>query len=202
VPAAVVAASPLAAVLAERPALPARRVPLHALIEAGGGISLGTHTRAAGQLALGIGARVGHVRLELALMAQLLSRVHVRTEHGHVRDDEWGGDLSLRAGRRLGRLTLGVHGALGAQRLSALGTTADGSTGAARIALLRGTLGIDLRLALGAFVGLRLAPAIALYPVQQRLAVDRQVVIDLGRARVLVPLSLTVALSPSREELR
>jgi hypothetical protein len=185
----------MAAVLTRRAPAPASDKSLRVLLEAGGAFSWGTYQRAVGQFALGLQTRRAHYYGEGLLAAQVISRLSVREPEGTVREDEWGGALSLRAGRSTRRLGVGVYGELGVSRISAIGTTSDDTSGTARLWLFRGTMGVDLRVTLAPGIALRFAPAVELFPVAQRFAIDGRVTVDLGRARAIIPLSLVLALS-------
>jgi hypothetical protein len=171
---------------------------LSLLLETGGALSAGRQRRAAGLLALG--ARTTHALGygELALSGHVASGVRETGPLGQVVEDEWGLALSLRAGRSLGRWSVGGLAELGAVRASALGITADGSgVGRRALGLARLGIGLDLRVTVlrgPAAVELRLAPCLQIDPVAQEFSLDGQRALALGRVRALVPLTLLITL--------
>lgn len=191
-------AVPMAPVLASAPAATARSWRIHALLEAGGALSLGPDVRGLG--VFGAGLRMASTRFYVdgLAMGQVASTTRVRSPEGTVTEDEWGAALSVRAGLTGRRFVLGLYGELGALSVRALGATTDGSTGSMRRGLFRAALGVEARLALFSTVSLRFAPAVELYPVAQAFALDDRVALELGRARLTLPLTLLVAIAPER----
>ena len=165
-----------------------------ALLEAGAGITLGTRRRAVG--AVLAGARVARRALgaELAVGGRLSGPAHVRSRWGVVDESEWGLVASLRGHVAVGRFRLGVLAEVGYDRLTARGVTPSGTVGEARAALAHVGAGLDLRVRLRGDAWLRLAPTVELDPIAHRFALDERVVLDRGRVRAVVPLSLLIEL--------
>jgi hypothetical protein len=134
------------------------------------------------------------VRLELGAGARFVSQ-HLESKDGaSVSEVERGPLLSLRLLHEGARFAIG--GALEPTLwLShAHGTASDGAQGSDRKALFALALALDLRVRLLSSVALRFAPGLEWLTTQQRYSVDGQVLSDLGRVRVLLPLSLFVGL--------
>ncbi|HEX6240700.1 MAG TPA: hypothetical protein VFZ61_07400 [Polyangiales bacterium] len=194
----------------EAPALPALLVPKprpsalaqrwQTAIEAGAAASWGAHTRFSGILA--VGARLLRGRTYGELVGALRMSTAIRTENrfGVVDAEEWGATLALRIGRRVARFGLGALAIVGLDRVGARGVTSDGSAGEETVAVLHTDIGLDLRVQLVQGVWMRLAPALQIYPIAQRFTLDDQLVTELGRLRVDVPLTLLVTLPAVAEE--
>jgi hypothetical protein len=183
--------TPLAATLRT---VPRREVhTLRGLVEAGGALALHAHTR--GSVLLGLGARQqrGSLYGELTLTGQLASTLRRRGRAGRVVEDEWGLSLAVRLGRQWAGAALGALLSLDALHTRADGTTNDGSRGQDEHLFARVGVGLDVRVTLheGPLrVSLRLAPTVQLDPTAQRFQLDRQTTLELGRARLWLPLSV------------
>jgi hypothetical protein len=189
------ATMPMASILASAPP-PEPATRFRTLLEAGGALSIGTDLRGLGLFGAGIRMARARAYVDGLVAGQVATTLRTRAPEGAVTEDEWGAALSLRGGFSRRRFALGLYGELGALSVRAIGTTTDGSTGSVRRGLFRSALGIEARLALFSGVALRFAPAVELYPVAQRFALDDRVVVELGRARLSLPLTLLVAIEP------
>jgi hypothetical protein len=166
-------------------------------LDVGGGLSFVSATRGLFAGVVGLAwAREG-LRLELGVGARFLSQ-HTDTQGGaRVSENEQGPLLSLRVLLERTRFAIGgllsptviVSQARGSER---------GGSGDDRKILAGVGLGLDLRVRLLPAVSLRFAPGVEWLIPHQRYAVSEQVVTDLGRARLLLPLSLFVSI-PLRE---
>ena len=164
-------------------------------LDVGGGLSLVPGTRGLFSGALGfahVSAR--GLRVELGAGARFLSERLEHKDGARVSEVERGPTLSLRLLHEGKRFVAGgaLEPTLWFSR--ARGTAASGEEGSDRNTLFALGAALDLRVKLLASAALRFAPALEWLVTQQRYAVDEQVVTDLGRLRVLVPLSLFVHL--------
>jgi hypothetical protein len=188
--------SPLPALLVPRERAPDR---FHLLLEGGGGASLIRRTRAVGTVAFGASVESAQLRGELALTGALPSPITVRSL-GRVEEREWALSLSLRMLRKFGRSAVGSAVEAGIVHVSADGVTSDlSASGSSDLVRPRLALALDLRFTPMAGLTLRLAPALELYPINQQFALDRDVRLDLGHVRVLLPLTLLFELPVARE---
>lgn len=194
------AAPPLPAALVTKPLPSAATQRWQATIEAGGAASWDAHTRFSGLLAGGARLNHGPGYGELTVAARMSTAVRAESRFGVVDVAEWGAALSLRIGRRVGHFGLGALASVGLDRVAARGVTRDGTAGEKSVAALHTDVGLDLRVRLSRGVWIRLAPALQIYPITQRFALDDQLVVELGRLRVDVPLTLMVALPAAAEE--
>jgi len=189
------ASTPLAAVVAPRSveSVPERWA---ALLEAGGGLLAGggSGARAAGKMLAGARLSAASLRAELALGARLHSDITQQSGGASVDESEWGPLLSLRGLWSSARFELGAVSEVTFLSMHAQGTTASGARGSKREGSLALSLGLDARVLLFRATSLRFAPAIEVLSVAQRFSVDDRVTMNLGRTRVLVPLSLLLAL--------
>lgn len=192
------AKAPVAAVLAPSSAQTAELTPALAprqgwvaLVDVGGGLSLGPARRPVGGFFLGIGHVSGPRRLELAIGARVYASHTEGEEIGSVTLRERGPVLSARLLYRFGRVELGAAIEPQLSFMDARGVARDGTRGGTKRLLtpLVG-LAVDLRLRLFSSAYLRLAPGIALPVVRQELEVDRDVVLEEDPVRVELPLSL------------
>lgn len=202
--AAVAAQAPLAAALVTRAAStePPPAQDWQALLEAGGGASIGTRLRASGSVIVGMARVTDHTRAELALGARLSSRLRQRDEPGQVSVAQRGGVASLRFLWRQGRFMVGGALDVMAALLSAEGITSRGKRGEQRKWLPSLGLALDLRFQLFRSAFLRFAPGVELATIDRRWAVSERVVLEQGVATVQLPLSLLVSLPLSRREER
>jgi hypothetical protein len=165
-----------------------------ALFELGGALVRSADTRALGLLAVGVGQAWASYQGELVAGARLASSLTVQSEAGRIDEREWGLSLAARALTRTGRLRVGALVALGFERAHARGRTRSGAQGELDVSLVHFGVGVDVRVHMFEHVQLRLAPTVEIHPIDQRFAVDQQVLLALGRSRVLVPLTLVVEL--------
>ncbi len=189
-------ASPaLASAIAPR-AAQREQAPWSALLEAGGGLLVGGGggPRAAGRVLVGGRFEASTLRAELALGARLHSNVSRASAVGSVNESEWGPLLSLRGVWSTARVEIGAATEASFLNMRAQGTTQSGARGSKREGTLVLSLGIDARVLVFGTTYLRCAPAIEILSVDQRFSLDDRVTMDLGRTRVLVPLSVLWAL--------
>ena len=163
-------------------------------LDVGGGLSLGSGARALFAGALGLSRVRERLRLELGVGARSLAEHHETEGGARVSEVQRGPVLSLRALHQGERFAIGaaLDPALLVSR--ALGSAPNGEQGEQRKLVFGLSLALDLRVRLASSVALRFAPALEWLSPRQRYAVDEQVVTDLGRLHVLVPLSLFVGL--------
>jgi hypothetical protein len=173
-------------------------------LDAGGGVSLGTRQHGLAALALGIGQLAPGWRAELGLGARFASRSQEVQSFGHINVLARGPELSLRLLWRSARIEVG--GALQGMVwfLRGEGVAADGSRGERTRLVPSVSLGPDLRVRLFSSAFLRIAPAAEVAFVSQRFAVEDFVLVDEGRVRFVLPVSLLLALplGPEPESLR
>jgi len=168
---------------------------LLSFLELGGGLSLGTSTRALGTALLGVARGSARSRYELGLGARLSSRQHeTREDLGRISVSELGPLLSARMLWRRGRVEVGGALTFYLAFAWAEGVTADGSTGRSRPITPVLGLGPDLRVRMFRFAYLRFAPSLELATIRQRYALDQQVMVDAGWVSVSLPFSLLVTL--------
>jgi hypothetical protein len=159
------------------------------LLELGGALSAGAHTRALAVLALGLRATRARRFGELVVFGRLASRL----EQARVREHEWELGLSARAGFVHGRFSLGPALDLGVVRARAYGRSEDGRSGDAALALPRFGLALDLRVTVHRALTLRFAPTLQLDPVAHRFSVEDRA-LSLGHLHVLLPLTLVLGI--------
>ena len=167
------------------------------LLEPGAALSLGKQLRAAGLFTIALRALRGRDYAELALGGQLASRESRRSEKGHVREDERVLGGTARAGRQGQRWSVGLLAELALVQITVRGSTNSGARGAASFLSARTGLGLDLRLLMltaPVRLSIRFAPTVLVDPVRQRFEVDHQSTLELGRARLWLPLSLLLEL--------
>jgi hypothetical protein len=163
-------------------------------LDVGGGMSTGSSTRGLFQGLLGVARSHAALRGELGLGARFLSQ-HDDGSHGtRVNEIERGPVLSLRALWLGERLSFGGMLASTLWFTSAAGSTPAGARGRDRHTLLGLAFGLDARVRLLSSTFLRLTPALEWLTTHQRYSVDQRVVTDLGHVRMLLTLSLVVAL--------
>lgn len=165
------------------------------VLEAGGGALFGNPgTRAAGRLLAGGRYNGARFSTELTFGARFHARLAQESRAGTVDENEWGPELSLRNLWRYRRLQLGAFAELMWLRIDARGSTVSGARGTSSQGIIGSSLGIDLRVRLFASAFVRVAPGLDILSVAQRFALDERVTLDVGRTRVLLPVSFLVAL--------
>ncbi len=176
-------------------------LPWAAVLEAGGGALFGNPaTRGAGRLLAGGRFNGTGVSGELLFGARIHGPVSQKSAAGVVDEGEWGPELSLRALWSHRRLQLGAFAEAMWLSMDARGSTNTGARGTKKQRVLTSSLGVDMRLRLFTSAFVRLAPALEVLSVAQRFAVDERVTLDIGRTRVLLPISFLVALPVGGDE--
>ncbi|HEX5655705.1 MAG TPA: hypothetical protein VFX59_00855, partial [Polyangiales bacterium] len=160
-----------------------------ALLELGGALSTGAHTRGLGLLAFGLRRATPRGFGELVLFGKLASAV----EEARVREREWALGVAARLGFTRGRFALGPALGLALVRASAHGLSEDGRSGYATRVSPRLDLALDLRVALAWSLALRFAPALELDPIAERYTVERDT-LALRHVRLVLPLSLVIGI--------
>jgi hypothetical protein len=167
-------------------------------LDVGGGLALGGGARGLFAGALGLSRSHGSLRLELGAGARFLAEREVTAPGARVSEVQRGPQLSLRALLERSRVAIGAALEPTLWFTRARGIAANGEQGRALQTLVSLSLALDLRVRLLETAALRFAPALEWLTTRQRYAVDDVVVRDLGRLRVLLPLSLLVSFPVAR----
>lgn len=135
----------------------------------------------------------GALAWELHGTVRFVAGVATVDERGEIRIGEQCGGVGLRV-VGAGRIRVGGAAELGARWLHARGSTSQGTMGTASAMVPTVSAGPELRLYLRPGVELRAAALAEVALWQQRFALNREPVLDLGRFRALGSLSLLVVL--------
>jgi hypothetical protein len=147
-------------------------------------------------LVLSAGARLAQVRVpgmwELRATAHLNGATATETAAGRVEVAETAVSVAAVGLGSVGRLRAGGGIALGARRLDAAGTTRLFNSGAAVRWTPIASVGPEVRLGVGGGLELGAVVALELAARGERFALNREVVVDVGRARLVCDFLLVI----------
>lgn len=174
------------------PPPPARSVPWVGLgVRGAAGLD---QPAAQGGASLGVGFRrpMRAVDADVYLVASAHSGIEREDAAGEVEVADRGVALGLAVHRPFGRLRAGGRAELGARFIGAKGVTALGTPGEKSVVVPEIWLGGEAQLSTGARSAVRLGAGLGWAPDRQRLTINDQPVLDLGRVRPLVELSIVI----------
>jgi hypothetical protein len=146
-------------------------------------------------VALGLGPTLTHGRYLLAVTLALDWLPEVTRRRGELALRVWEltPKLQLELERRFGRVSLGVEAGVSVSAIQATGSIAAASASlqhSVSLPLFAGLIGLRAQFALAPAVALRLRCDLQAFARHQRLAVDDQTLVDLGRVRGLFGVDL------------
>lgn len=168
---------------------------LGGFVEMGVGGALGGAARQSALLVeAGLRVARGSRIIEVAAALRAPNAVDVAGPDGRVIVEERAAAIEARAFVRDGRLAAGLHGAVGARVLDAVGIAGDGATGRERRIVPVAGGGVEGRCWLGRRLALRVSAGVELALIDQRFAIDGREVVAIGEVRATAQLSLVIPL--------
>lgn len=143
-------------------------------------------------LAVGFRRPTRAVDADVYLVASAHSGMEREDAAGAVEVADRGVALGLAVHRPFGRLRAGGRAELGARFIGAKGVTALGTPGEKSVVVPEVWLGGEAELSTGARSAVRLGAGLGWAPDRQRLTINDEPVLDLGRFRPIVELSVVI----------